>query len=81
MNTKGNLFCFLWAQDYSAHTVEQPRVFLLHCCEITSLILLSQDTYSENNRAMLPHYPGDFITGLEQFFTITVTLKSMSFGT
>ena len=80
MDMKEDFFCLLWAQDYSTHTVEQPRVCLLHCCEITSLILLSQEIYSEDTRAMLLHYPGDFITGVEQFFSITITFKNMSFS-
>ena len=80
MDMKEDFFCLLWAQDYSTHTVEQPRVCLLHCCQITSLILLSQEIYSEDTRAMLLHYPGDFITGVEQFFSITITFKNMSFS-
>ena len=70
MDTKEVLFCFQWAQDYSIHTLEQPHVCLFHYCEIPSLILLSQKNYSEDTRGMLPHCPGDFITGVEQFFSI-----------
>ena len=29
---------------------------------------------------MLPHNPGDFVTDVEQFFSITITFKSMSFS-
>ena len=35
-------------------------------------------TYSEDTRAMLPHCPGDFITGVEQFFSMTITFKGIS---
>ena len=60
-------------------TVEQPRVCLLHCCGIISLILPSQETYSDETKAMLPHSPGDVITDVEQF-PITITFKIMSFS-
>ena len=43
-----------------------------------SLILPSQETYSEETKAMLPHSPGDFITNVEQFFSITIIFKSRS---
>ena len=75
MNIEEDLFCLRWAQDYSTHTVEQPRVSLLHCSEITLLILLSQEIYSEDTKALLPHCPGDFITGVEQFFSINNHLQ------
>ena len=29
---------------------------------------------------MLPHNPGDFVTDVEQFFSVTITFKSMSFS-
>ena len=75
---EGDLFWLLWAQDYS--TVEQPCTRLLHCCGITSLVLPSNETFSEETKVMLPHSPCDFITEVEQFFSITVTFKSMSFS-
>ena len=74
---KGDLFWIPWVQDYS--TVEQPRVCLLHCCRIISLILPSQETYSDETKAILPHSPGDVITDVEQF-PITITFKIMSFS-
>ena len=80
MDMKEDFFCLLWAQDYSTHTVEQPRVCLLHGCQITSLILLSQEIYSEDTRAMLSHCPDDFIIDVEQFFLITITFNNMSFS-
>ena len=80
MDLEGDLFCLSWAQDYSTHIFEQPRVCLLYCCGITSLILFLQEIYSENTRAMLPHCQGDFITDVEQFFSKTITFKSMAFS-
>ena len=55
---------------HHTHTVEQPPVCLWHCCGIASIMLLSKKTYSEDTRAMLPHCPGYFITGVEQFFSV-----------
>ena len=75
---KRDLFWLPLAQDYS--TVKQPRVCLLHCRGTISLILPSQETYSEETQAMLPHRPGDFITDVEQFFSITITIELMSFS-
>ena len=75
---KGDLFWLPWAQNY--RTVEQPRVYLLHCCGITSLILSSRETYNEETKAMLPHSPGDFSIDVEQFFSITIAFKSMSYS-
>ena len=43
-----------------------------------SLILPSQETYSEETKAMLSHSPGDFTTNVEQFFSITIIFKSKS---
>ena len=75
---EGDLFWLLLAQDYS--TVEQSCTCLLHWCGITSLVLPSNETFSEETKVMLPHSPCDFITEVEQFFCITVTFKSMSFS-
>ena len=72
------MFWLPWAQDY--RTVEQPRVYLLHCCGIASLILPSRETYREETKAMLPHSPGDFSIDVEQFFSITIAFKSMSYS-
>ena len=80
MDMEGDLFCLLWAHDYSTHTVEQSRVFLSHYYGIASSVLPSQETYSEDTRAMLPHYLNYFITDVEQFFYKTITFKSMSFS-
>ena len=79
MDMKRDLFCLLWAHDYNTHTVKQAHVCLLDCCGITLLIFLSQETFHENTRAMLPRCPGDFITGMEQFFSITM-ISDMSFS-
>ena len=65
---KGDLFWLPSAQHYS--TVEQPRVCLLP----------SKETHGEETKVMLPHSSGDFITDVEQFFSITVTFKSISFS-
>ena len=80
MDVEGDLFCLLCAHDYSTHTVEQSRVCLSHCYGIASLVLPSQETYSEDTRAMLPHCLNYFITDVEQFFYKTITFKSMSFS-
>ena len=72
------MFWLSWAQGYSI--VERPHLCLLHCCGITLLILPSQETYSEETKAMLLHSPGDVITDVEQFFSITIIFKSMSFS-
>ena len=74
---KGDLFWLPWTLDYT--TVEQPRVCLLHYCRITSLISPSQETYSEESQAMLPHSPGDIINDVGKFFSIIITFKSISF--
>ena len=77
---KGDLLCLSWIQDYSMHTVEQPRDCLSHCYWIDSLIWLSQETYSEDTRVMLPHWPGNFFADVEQLFSKTITFKSLSFS-
>ena len=80
MDMKGDLFCLLWAQDYSTHTVEQPHICQLHCCGINFLELPSLEIYSEDTRIMSSPCQSDFITDVEQFFFKIILFKSMSFS-